>query len=157
MKDKNELKVPVFGDLRHFRHDIAHCRGIANAGNSGKAEVFRDWITIGKLIVIGENEIVSFMDKLGLVEWEGQAAADGMLDLMKMADTERERLGVDKIVMRRGEPDVATDIVQCPVCRQRSRADGPDCPHCGAELRRPCEPSPEPHGYRDLRFLLGSR
>jgi hypothetical protein len=138
MNDKDELKVPAFGDLRHFRHDIAHRRAIASRDNSGKAEVFGDWITVGETIAIGENQIVSFMDELGLVEWGGQDTADEMLGLMKMADSERKRLGVEKIVMRRpegGSSAARPDVAQCLRCRQRFlRTGASNCPHCGATL-----------------------
>jgi hypothetical protein len=138
MSKAKDLKVPVLGDLRLIRHDIVHSSGIARADNSGRVEVFTDWITVGKLIVIRERQIVAFMDKLGLAKWEGQAAADEMLTAMKMADSERRRLGVEKITLRRGESDAAAalpDVVQCAVCRQRSRTGPADCPVCGAELR----------------------
>jgi hypothetical protein len=135
MREKDDLLVSAFGDLRLFRHDIAHNRGVASAKNSGKAEVFQDWTTDGELIVIGENQILAFMEHFGLVERADQDGTDEMLGLMQMANSERERLGVEKITLRRvDDSSAALPVVQCPVCKQRSRTAAAVCPKCGSSL-----------------------
>jgi hypothetical protein len=62
------LKLPMFGDLRRFRHDIVHHRGIATAENSGKCEVFRDWFRIGETMFFDVHRVAEFMTKIEVVE-----------------------------------------------------------------------------------------
>lgn len=62
------LKLPMFGDLRRFRHDIVHHRGIATAGNSGKCEVFTDWFRPGQEMFFDVYRVAEFMTKIEVVE-----------------------------------------------------------------------------------------
>jgi hypothetical protein len=55
------LKLPPFGDLRLFRHDIVHNRGYASAANSGKAEVFTDWFQQGESMFFDTFKVAEFM------------------------------------------------------------------------------------------------
>ena len=50
---KNDLKAPIFGDLRHLRNSILHHRGIALAELEG-CELLR-WFHEGDPIVITEQ------------------------------------------------------------------------------------------------------
>jgi hypothetical protein len=62
------LKLPMFGDLRRFRHDIVHHRGIATAENSGRCEVFRDWFRPGQPMFFDVHRVAEFMTKVEAVE-----------------------------------------------------------------------------------------
>jgi hypothetical protein len=55
------LKLPPFGDLRLFRHDIVHNRGIASSDNSGKAEVFTHWFRPGDVMTFDTGKVAEFM------------------------------------------------------------------------------------------------
>jgi hypothetical protein len=55
------LKFPPFGDLRLFRHDIVHHRGVATADNAGKCEVFAGWFQPGEAMYFDTNKVAEFM------------------------------------------------------------------------------------------------
>jgi hypothetical protein len=129
LPEKDSLKVSAFGDLGLFRNDIVHHRAIAKKKDSGRAKLFRHWIELDKPIFIGEEQIVEFMDQLGLVKWEGQETANEFLAAMSMADAERKRLGVNKLAMRLDKPP----LVKCRRCKLPRETDGPDCTKCGLE------------------------
>lgn len=67
------LKLPPFGDLRLFRHDIVHHRGIATAEHSGKCEVFTGWFRPGETMYFDTNKVAEFMKAVKVTEdlpWE---------------------------------------------------------------------------------------
>jgi hypothetical protein len=102
---KDELKVPLFGDICHFRNDIVNNRGIATNEETTKVEVLTKWSTVDQLIVIGDRQMVDFLDYFGLATWEDQSHADEMQVVADMAETERKRRGLDKISMKRVGPN----------------------------------------------------
>lgn len=55
------LKLAPFGDLRLFRNDIVHHRGVATAENSGKCEVFTDWFKPGEAMYFDTHKVAEFM------------------------------------------------------------------------------------------------
>lgn len=55
------LKLPPFGDLRLFRHDIVHHRGVATADNSGRCEVFTGWFQPGESMYFDTYKVAEFM------------------------------------------------------------------------------------------------
>ncbi len=62
------LELPPLGDLRHFRNDIAHHRGIATTGNSGKCEVFTDWFQPGETMYFDTYKVAEFMRAVQVTE-----------------------------------------------------------------------------------------
>jgi hypothetical protein len=62
------LELPMFGDLRRFRNDIVHHRGIATAEKSGKCEVFTDWFQPGQTMFFDIYNVAEFMTKIEAVE-----------------------------------------------------------------------------------------
>ena len=62
------LKLPMFGDLRRFRHDIVHHRGIASADNSGKCEIFTDWFRPGQTMFFDVFRVAEFMEAVQVIE-----------------------------------------------------------------------------------------
>ena len=62
------LKLPPFGDLRLFRHDIVHHRGIATAEHSGKCEVFTGWFRPGETMHVDTNKVAEFMRAVKVTE-----------------------------------------------------------------------------------------
>lgn len=62
------LEWPIFGDLRLFRHDIVHHRGIATAENSGKCEVFTNWFKPGQPMFFDIYNVAEFMTNIEAVE-----------------------------------------------------------------------------------------
>jgi len=141
VEDK-EVIVPALGDLRRFRNDIVHHRGIAKADESGKVEVFTDWFTLGQPIFIGEHQIVAFMDKLGLVKWEDQGTSDEIKGMIDAYEAEKVRRGGrGDFTLHRDDIQAAAalaNVVQCVVCKQRSTIDelseAKVCPKCGGSL-----------------------
>ncbi len=67
VKDKT-ITYPALGDLRLYRNDIVHHRGIAQADKSCKAEVLH-WAEEDAPIVIGEDQVREFMAQMGLVTY----------------------------------------------------------------------------------------
>lgn len=62
------LKLPMFGDLRCFRNDIVHHRGIATVDNSGRCEVFTDWFQTGETMFFDVHRVAQFMDAVQVIE-----------------------------------------------------------------------------------------
>ncbi len=62
------LKRPPFGDLRLFRNDIVHHRGIATAENSGRCEVFTGWFQPGDVMYFDTNKVAEFMRAVQVTE-----------------------------------------------------------------------------------------
>ncbi len=62
------LKLPPFGDLRLFRHDIVHHRGVATAENSGRCEVFTDWFQPGETMYFDTYKVAEFMRAVQVAE-----------------------------------------------------------------------------------------
>jgi hypothetical protein len=62
------LKLPPFGDLRLFRHDIVHHRGIATADNSGRCEVFTGWFRPGDVMHFDTAKVAEFMRAVQVTE-----------------------------------------------------------------------------------------
>jgi hypothetical protein len=62
------LKLPPFGDLRRFRHDIVHHRGIATAQHSGGCEVFTDWFRPGETMYFDTHKVAEFMKAVQVTE-----------------------------------------------------------------------------------------
>lgn len=58
--DKDDLNLPVLGDLRHIRHDIVHHRGVASADHTGKCEVLQ-WFAASEDIQINGDHISEFL------------------------------------------------------------------------------------------------
>lgn len=54
------IQVPLFGDLRLFRHDIIHKRSIATAQHSARAELFK-WFAEGNPIVVRPDHLREFV------------------------------------------------------------------------------------------------
>jgi hypothetical protein len=59
-----QLKVPVFGDLRHMRNDLLHNGGVASKDHTGRCESLH-WFEPGKPIVITAEQIAEFMENVG--------------------------------------------------------------------------------------------
>lgn len=126
--DEAPLNDARFADLYKFRNDIVHNHGVAR-DKSGKAEVFGNWIKVGQEIVIGEKQIVAFMDKLGLVEWQSQKSGEEMLSLMEAVERQRKQLGADMLHI-----DVSRR--KCPRCKLVGEWTEAKCPKCGFEPTR---------------------
>ncbi|HEX4436987.1 MAG TPA: hypothetical protein VH061_09340 [Solirubrobacteraceae bacterium] len=62
------LQLAAFGDLRHFRNDIVHHRGVATAENSGKAEVFKSWFRQGEPMYFDTYKVAEFMTAVEVFE-----------------------------------------------------------------------------------------
>jgi hypothetical protein len=62
------LKLPPFGDLRLFRHDIVHHRGVATAENSGRCKVFTDWFRPGETMYFDTYKVAEFMRAVRVTE-----------------------------------------------------------------------------------------
>jgi hypothetical protein len=60
----NEVEVTVFGDLRHYRHDILHHGGVATKEHAGKCEVLR-WFGTGDPIDIRTDHVLDFQKRWG--------------------------------------------------------------------------------------------
>jgi hypothetical protein len=60
------IQLPVFGDLRHFRNDIVHHRGIASEDNSGRSEVLSHWFAPGDILYFDTPKVAEFMARLEL-------------------------------------------------------------------------------------------
>jgi len=69
--DAADILVPVFGDLRHIRHDILHHRGIATAEHAGRCDIL-NWFSPGNEIRIRGDRIADFMD---CIPWAEMANA----------------------------------------------------------------------------------
>jgi len=62
--NSNDLKYPLFGDLRKLRNDIVHHRGIATAQNVGRCELLIHWSEIGQTIFIDAPSIAEFLRRV---------------------------------------------------------------------------------------------
>jgi hypothetical protein len=71
--EKAKISSVVFGDLRHLRHDIVHCLGLATAEHSGKA-VLLQWFQVGESIEITNDHLLDFLRQLDRhpIEIDGQ-------------------------------------------------------------------------------------
>jgi hypothetical protein len=58
----DEVEVAVFGDLRHYRHDILHHGGVASKEHTGKCEVLK-WFQIGDPIDIRTDQVLDFQER----------------------------------------------------------------------------------------------
>lgn len=128
LKNKREISYSPMADLRRFRNDIVHHHGVATKDNSGKAGIF-DWTRVGQPILIGEDQIVRFMEELGLLKRASRAESDEMEAAMNAGQTEKARLGVDKLTMRFDTPP----LVKCRRCKLPREDESPDCSKCGLE------------------------
>ncbi|WP_142027407.1 hypothetical protein [Blastococcus colisei] len=59
----NNVTSDVFGDLRRFRHDIIHHKGVASADWSPKAVVLQ-WFQVGDVIGCNDGQFAELMTKL---------------------------------------------------------------------------------------------
>jgi hypothetical protein len=62
---KDEVVVPLMGDIRLLRNDVVHHRGIATSDNTGKCEEL-DWFQPGDTIYVSDVRLTDFMTRLGL-------------------------------------------------------------------------------------------
>jgi hypothetical protein len=62
---KNELAVPIMGDVVRMRNDIVHHHGVATLSNACRAEVLT-WCTEGEPISITTQRVSEFMAHFGL-------------------------------------------------------------------------------------------
>jgi hypothetical protein len=85
------LRLHAFGDLRHFRNDIVHHRGVATKNNTGRCEVFAHWFAPGDVLYFDDKKVAEFMAQLKLAE---HLPADGWGD--------PERVGSSAVVRRVG-------------------------------------------------------
>lgn len=56
LTDRNELKVPVLGDLRHLRQDVIHHRGVVRGDTVKKLAVLKGFVE-GKQLCLSEEEV----------------------------------------------------------------------------------------------------
>jgi hypothetical protein len=61
--EKNEVAIPVLGDLRNWRNDIVHHGAVATAGNSGKNQILNRFMP-GDPIVPLYVDHITFFDEL---------------------------------------------------------------------------------------------
>lgn len=60
------LNLPEFGDLRHFRNDIVHHRGVASERNTGRCEVLSHWFEVGDVLYFDVWKVAEFMQRLAI-------------------------------------------------------------------------------------------
>jgi hypothetical protein len=60
------LRLSAFGDLRRFRNDIVHHRGVATKENTGRCEMFPHWFVPGDVLYFDERKVGEFMAHLKL-------------------------------------------------------------------------------------------
>lgn len=60
---KNEVAIPILGDLRNWRNDIVHHHGVATAENAGKNQVLNRFAP-GDQIVPQYLDHITFIDEL---------------------------------------------------------------------------------------------
>jgi hypothetical protein len=63
---RDDVRVPLMGDMRHLRHDVLHHRGVATEEHTGRCEVLKDWFAAGEMILIDTKKVAQFMRHVGL-------------------------------------------------------------------------------------------
>ena len=93
-KQKDDMRVPIMGDLRHYRHSIIHRAGFA-VPEVSRCEVIR-WFDPGERIELTEEHMRTIMIKIaeGLVEFL-QQADDGTGAIMELLRESAEDTGQD--------------------------------------------------------------
>lgn len=61
---KDEVKIPILGDLRRLRNDVVHHRGVASTGNTGRCEIVASWFAVGDRIMFGPRKAYDFGELL---------------------------------------------------------------------------------------------
>lgn len=68
----DDLKYPLWGDLRHLRHDVVHHHGVASKDHTGRCQLLDHWFSPGALILLKARHIEE-LDRL--YPWAEMGAA----------------------------------------------------------------------------------
>ena len=103
-KQKDDVRVPIMGDLRHYRHSIIHRAGFA-VPEVARCEVIR-WFDPGERIELTEEHMRTLMFRIseGLVELL-QQADDGTGEIMEFLRQYTEDTGQGDYGFPRKEGD----------------------------------------------------
>lgn len=104
LSDKDDVKIPILGDLGLLRNDVVHHRGVASAGNTSRCEVLTHWFAVGDRILIDPRKAYEFVKILCVSQYGYQISHLSSEWLEASHQGERQRFREAVAVLKKNSP-----------------------------------------------------